>query len=268
MSSRTSNDEASSGCVLAISHPGHELRVAHWVEINKPTIFILTSGSRSGTSRRRVEASAQLAASLGATAGSIFGSHLDREVYGWIISGQAERFTELAELLAGAFVRGRARTVLTDSWQLYNVVHDLWHLTVRVAAAKASQVMNRPIEVLDYPVVPEAPGLPPLGRERWRIELTPEQVRRKLELASAYPELADDVAEVVEKGGHADITAERLHDPLAYGELARRGGRKPLYESFGEARVAAGLYKTVLRWRHVEPIASCLASRLEPALAA
>jgi len=37
---------------LVIAHPGHELRVCHWLELAQPTVFILTDGSgRSGKSR-------------------------------------------------------------------------------------------------------------------------------------------------------------------------------------------------------------------------
>ncbi|CAN7202316.1 hypothetical protein LJR219_000551 [Phenylobacterium sp. LjRoot219] len=41
---------------LAVAHPGHELRLAKWVELTRPTVFILTSGSRSGDDRSRVDA--------------------------------------------------------------------------------------------------------------------------------------------------------------------------------------------------------------------
>jgi hypothetical protein len=257
------NVEVHGGVILAISHPGHELRLARWVAEAKPTIFILTSGSRSGASRSRVQASAQLAADLGARTGSIFGGHLDREVYDWIIAGQAKPFADLAGQLADALVRERARMVVTDSWQLYNVVHDLWHLVVRAAAAMASARLQAPVEVLDYAVVPDCIGMRALGQERRRIDLTPAEVRRKLDLAAAYPEIANDVADVIEQGGQPYLSSESLHTPRPYAELRPAPGEKPPYESYGEARVAAGLYKDVLRWRHVEPVASALASRFD-----
>ena len=37
---------------LIIGHPGHELRVFHWLEITRPAVFVITDGSgRSGRSR-------------------------------------------------------------------------------------------------------------------------------------------------------------------------------------------------------------------------
>ena len=137
---------------LAVAHPGHELRLAKWVELARPTVFILTSGSRSGADRSRVDASARLAETLGARVGGVFGGRLDRDVYGWIMDGKAKPFLALADELATAFVRAEIDTVVTDGWQLYNVVHDLWHLTVRLASAMAASQLGRRVDCLDYAV--------------------------------------------------------------------------------------------------------------------
>ena len=247
---------------LAVAHPGHELRLAKWVELARPTVFVLTSGSRSGADRTRVDASARLAATLGARIGDVFGEHLDRDVYGWIMDGQAEPFQALADKLAAAFVRAEIDTVVTDGWQLYNVVHDLWHLTVRLAAATAAMQLGRPVECLDYAVVPTAPEMPACGGEKLRIDLSDQDVERKMRLIDSYAGIADDAAEAIRVGGEIFVRREVLHDLAPLSALFPEAGRKPLYESFGEARVATGLYKDVLRWRHAEPVASRLAARL------
>src|SRR5690349_5716040 len=118
---------------LAIAHPGHELRLAKWTSQAKPAVFVLTTGSRNKAASDRAEASRRAVAELGGAAGEVFGRHLDREVYGWILAGDPRPLLALAEELAESFVRRDLRTVVTDGWQLYNAVHDLWHLTVRAA---------------------------------------------------------------------------------------------------------------------------------------
>ena len=243
---------------LAISHPGHELRLMKWIEATRPAVFILTSGSRSGTSRSRVQASRDLAQELGATPAEVFGRHLDRDVYEWILAGDAAPFLALADELAESFVTRNIGRVVTDSWQLYNVVHDLWRLTVEVAAGTAGARLGRAVEVLDYPVVPPSMVIPQPGPERLRLDLSPGEVARKLALARAFPEIGEDVTELLAHGGEAVLARETLHDLRPFRELAPRPGETPLYEQFGEARVAAGLYGSVLRWRHVEPIVMTL----------
>ena len=231
-----------------------------WVEQTRPAVFVLTSGSRSGTSRSRVQASRDLALELGATPGTMFGRHLDREVYGWILASDAAPFLSLADELAECFVARGVGQVVTDAWQLYNVVHDLWRLTVEVAASRAAARLGRSIEVLDYPVVPPSMVMPQPGPERLRLDLSQAEVARKLALAHAFPEIGNDVTELLAHGGEALLARETLHDLRPLTELIPRAGQAPLYEQYGEARVASGLYGSVLRWRHVEPIARTLAA--------
>jgi len=243
---------------LAIAHPGHELRLLQWMAAHRPTVYVLTSGSRSGDGACRVDASRELAARFGATPGEVFGRRLDREVYGWIMAADHRPFVELAAELADSFVARRLRSVVTDSWQLYNVVHDLWHLTVRAAAGMASERLGWSVDCLDYAVVPASMARRAAGPARLEIRLSPAEVEAKLRAAADFPEIADDVAEVAQSGGLPFLATETLHQVRPLRELFPQPGEKPLYEEFGEARVAAGLYDSVLRWRHVEPIAAVL----------
>ncbi len=63
-------------------------------------------------------------------------------------------------------------------------------------------------------------------------------------------------------GGEALLGVETLHGLRPLSELVPRPGEVPLYERYGEDRVAQGLYRSVLRWSHVEPVVR----RLEDAL--
>jgi hypothetical protein len=243
---------------LAVAHPGHELRLTRWIEQRRPVVFVLTSGSRSGADRTRVTASRDLVETLGARPGGLFGACLDRDVYGWIMAGEVERFTGLAQALADQIVAEQLDAIVTDAWQLYNVTHDLWHLVTRAAAARASERLGRTVRCFDYPVTPPRLSLRDTGPVHAFDRLDAEQTQRKVALAEAFPAIAGDLAEVLDVGGMEFVGVESLHLPLALTELPPRPGETALYEQFGEARVRAGLYGRVLRWRQAEPIAAAL----------
>jgi hypothetical protein len=243
---------------LAIAHPGHELRLTKWISQAKPTVHVLTGGSRSGHASRRVQASSNVLRNLGGQVGTIFGRYLDAEVYRLIMSGDPRLFLDLADELADAFVCQSVRTVVVDGWQLYNVVHDLWHLTVRAAIGKAESRMRLRIEVLDFAVVPESMAARPSGAIRLKIPLTSEELARKIGLSRDFPEIGADVDEVLRVGGRPFLEEEMLSQLRPVRDLFPRPGEKPLYEKYGEMRVAAGLYASVLRWEHALPIAEAL----------
>src|SRR5215469_10219464 len=84
---------------LVIAHPGHELRVHHWLERAKPQVFVLTDGSGLTDSSRthRTEVLLELA---NAAKGPMFGSLSDQQLYGAIVAGDADLFVALSHDLA------------------------------------------------------------------------------------------------------------------------------------------------------------------------
>lgn len=249
---------------FVVAHPGHELRLARWFVANKPFFFVIAKGSRSASSEARIQASRDMAVELGAVPVEPFGSTFDRVLYDWILSGNGAAFDALTDALRDAFVARDVSRVVTDAWQNYNPVHDLTHLMARVAAAEAGERLGRPIEVLDYPVVLGA-ALTPCGAERTRIALTETQVADKLALISRHPDIADEVASLLEVAGRDFLGIETLHDTRPLADLTPTPGAPPLYECYGKKRVAAGLYAEVLRWGHMAPIVTSLTSRLAAA---
>lgn len=257
--------QPSANVAFVVAHPGHELRLARWFVTTKPCFFIIAKGSRSTCSEARIQASRDMAVELGAVPAEPFGSAFDRELYGWILAGDSSAFDRLADALRDAFVTREVSLVVTDAWQNYNPIHDLTHLLARVAAAEAGERLGRPVEVLDYPVVPDALAGTSCGAERGRIELTEAEVAEKLALISRHPEISDEAAGLVDADGRGVLDTETLHDLRSLAELTPTADAPPLYECYGEARVASGLYAQVLRWRHMAPIVSALASRLAAA---
>src|SRR5947208_5047344 len=84
---------------LIVAHPGHELRLYHWLERARPLTFILTDGS-GHTARSRVPSTSAALARAGARQGSIFGALADRELYQAVLAGRHEMFIKLADQLA------------------------------------------------------------------------------------------------------------------------------------------------------------------------
>lgn len=250
---------------LVVAHPGHELRLATWVERIRPVVFIIAKGARSGRSEARIQASRALVRALGATPSEPFGMAFDAELYGWIMQGDVAAFSNLADALREAFLAESVETVVADSWQNYNPVHDLTHALARVAAAEASAILGREILVLDYPVVIGPLAHAEAGCEHSRIVLTPAEVEAKMRLADAYPEIVEDVRALSEAVGGRAFDLESFHHPAPLRTLMCGPGGLPWYERYGEDRVKAGVYSQALRWSHMEPIVDTLAKRLDEA---
>ena len=225
-------------------------------------VFVIAKGSRSGRSEARILASRALVVELGGAPAEPFGLAFDAEIYGWIMTGDISPFARVADELRDAFIAQGTTTVVTDSWQNYNPVHDLTHLLSRVAAAEAGQVMGGRIEVLDYPVLPDPLAHVEGGPEHSRIALSAAEIEIKMAWTAQFPEIVEDVDLLRETAGRGVFEVESLHYPRDLQTLICGSGRSPWYELYGEKRVEAGVYKDVLRWSHMAPIVAMLAGRL------
>src|SRR4051812_8757577 len=72
---------------LIIAHPGHELRVHHWLEQAKPLVFVLTDGS-GRTTQSRLASTSKILQQAGATSGSIYGRFPDATIYSIMLEKQ------------------------------------------------------------------------------------------------------------------------------------------------------------------------------------
>src|SRR5205807_4220307 len=101
-----------------------------------------------------------------------------------------------------------------------------------------------------------------------RLELSPEEVERKLQAARAYEPLRQEAeAALVRVGPEVfrsecfRVVSDSLVPPCA-------AHATPYYETYGEARVADGTYPEVLRYeQHMLPFAMHLHDRLRRAVA-
>jgi len=220
-------------------------------------------------SRDRIEASYHLCQEMRCPRGEIFGRYLDRELYALMMSGDPTPFLDLAGELAASFVRNGTRIVVVDGWQLYSPAHDIWHLTVRAAAAAASRSLGRPVLCLDYQIMPQKWSMRDPGQTWMRSKLSVEAIERKLALVNKFPGIADDMRQLMAFRDHNFIEEEILSEVRPIVELIPAEGEVPLYELFGAKRVAEGVYAETLRYQHIEPIMNALVASIKiPSIAA
>jgi len=244
---------------LVIAHPGHELRVHGWMEEHRPLVYVLTdgSGSRGGS---RLESTRRTIERAGAAPGRIFGRFTDREVYRLLLEDRPAALVALSEELAAALAEAGSSVVAGDALEGFNPVHDVTRLllnaAVRMAAARGFAVRN-----LEF-VLEGRPDEPPGNASGGRLD--EDSFRRKLAAARAYPEMAEEVRAAAEQFGLEAFRHEVLR--AAEGGLAVREalGGPPFYERHGEARVAEGVYREVLRReRHLLPLVEALRERVD-----
>jgi hypothetical protein len=239
---------------LIIAHPGHELRLTGWISRTKPIVHILTTGSRHGHSRSRLEASRDLIEGLGGAPGDVFGWMEDRSLYAAIMDGALDAFDEALARLTVSLATTRCRLVVCDAWQLYSPAHDIAHLLARSAVAAVNRQLRLKMRLHEFAVVPMQQSLfDGTAREAERVELSEGEVLSKIKRVAEYPDVERETADFLRLSDLSALAVERLDKPLAWSALKPPRGTVPLYETFGEERVADGHYSDVLRWKHVRP---------------
>lgn len=101
---------------MIIAHPGHELRVYHWLETARPEVLVLTDGS-GRTNQSRLPSTTRVLQNAGATPGPIYGRFTDAALYQVMLTGNTDVTVKLLQetadwLVAGQFdlvAGGRAR---------------------------------------------------------------------------------------------------------------------------------------------------------------
>jgi hypothetical protein len=119
---------------------------------------------------------------------------------------------------------------------------------------------SAPLASYDFALVGAPDQCPPDVRDRavW-IELDDDALGRKLDAGRAYAELAGEVEGALAKFGTKPFRTECLRPVWSAEAFTGDRNEKPYYERYGEERVAAGVYKDVLRLReHVLPVADAL----------
>ncbi len=244
---------------LIVAHPGHELRVFHWMERARPLYGCLTDGS-GGAARSRLASSAALLATAGATPCAIFGRHSDRDLYAALLGGRIAVFVALAREVASVLEARGIHGVAGDAAEGFNPIHDICRFVIDAAIRAASRRTGRAIDNLEFDLdaSPRAPDRDPVDGEI-RIALDPRAIERKHRAALGYRELRAEVANALDRFGALAYAIESLRPAATKAALARFDAAAPDYERFGAERVRQGLYREIIRYReHVLPVRQAL----------
>lgn len=256
-------DSPEKSTALVIGHPGHELRVFHWLEITRPTVFVITDGSgRSG--RSRLPSTTRILDQTGASCGSFYGRITDEAAYQAILNHDFDLFSGMMHGLAQHLIDFSTSCVVGDAFEGYNPTHDACRLLIDAAVEMVYRTTGRAVDNFEFLLTgrPADQGVSDVD-QTIRLELDDDAFARKMAVARSYAELEAEVNEA--------ITLNRL-DAFRI-ECLRRVPRqapvppadhKPYYEQYGEQQVSSGHYHQVIRYReHLLPLAEALRREVE-----
>lgn len=233
--------------ILVLAHPGHELRIFHWMERVRPEVCILTDGS-GGNQSSRTEYSKGTLAAAGAEPGPVFGQTSDRNWYEAILAGDAAPFRHVANALIETVGNAPAVTVVADAVDGYNPVHDL---TSAIGAAVAARLAAAGAAVTRL-VSAAVPGS--CGRHETEVLLDRQARARKMAAVRAYIPLAEEARRIFEEAPESFGREVLMRQDFDWPERF-----EPQWEKFAKDRVATGRYANPITYRdHVLPIARAI----------
>ena len=252
---------------LIIGHPGHELRIYGWLEREKPIVSVITDGS-GNAGESRLSSTTTVLKNSGCEIGTVYGEFSDKEIYSVIINKDYSKLLSVVDRLANQLETEEIESVVGDAVEGYNPTHDVCRLLINSAVEVANKSRKVPLKNYDILLI----GLPNScdpelsSRAIW-IDLDEQAFERKLKAAHSYPELLFEVETAIEKFGKEAFKMECLRPvetPLQFGILDKV---PPFYETYGEKKVAEGVYKEVLRYKdHMLPLVSVLRNWVEERL--
>lgn len=242
--------------LLLIAHPGHELRVFQWVQQARPEVVMLTSGDGS-IGQPRLEDSRRLLVDWGLDVRDDWLKPVsDAVVYQALLGTGASPFRTWLDDLTEAALDAGIDTVVADEAEGYNPSHDLCRvlanrLVTRLREAGRS-VRNLEIPLVGHPCDPEREG-----RVEIDVRLTEAELQEKVAQVLDYarrcsPVLLGEVQTMFDTFGTQAFARECLYPAARTSyEDGRLPDTMPHFERVGEERQAAGIYKDVIRARHL-----------------
>ena len=244
---------------IVVAHPGHELRVFHWMERVRPLYCCLTEGS-GGAGSSRMPSTDVVLERVGSRPGPIYGRYSDKEVYRLLLAGRTDVFVALAEELADLFVSAGIDEVAGDAVEGFNPSHDVCRFVIDGAVALARRRTGRPIDNRDFVLEARPDACPEASRDAaaW-LRLDEAALDRKIDAALQYPELRPEVHAALERYGRGAFAVECLRPVTTALMLDALDGELPFYERYGEQRVRDGRYAEIIRYRqHVLPVRAAI----------
>jgi hypothetical protein len=232
---------------LIIGHPGHELRVHHWLETARPLTFVLTDGSGRGQ-QSRLPSTENVLRRAGAKPAPIFGRWTDAQAYEILLSGNIGALTNVTMELAQALVENDIHHVVADAMEGYNPTHDLCRYMTNAAVLIVERTVGRKTGNFDFVLVASPDAAPAAIRDQCvYLSLDQPALNRKRRAAENYPELKEEIEAAISRFGLQVFATELLRPVVP--DLSANFSGEPYYETYGESRVREGHYEKVIRYR-------------------
>ena len=223
-----------------MAHPGHELRVFHWMERMRPLYCCLTEGS-GGAGSSRMPSTDVVLERVGSRSGPIYGRYSDKEIYGFLLAGQTDVFVALVEELAEVFVSAGIDEAAGDAVEGFNPSHDVCRFVIDGAIALAGRRTGRPIDNRDFVLEASPDTCPEASRDAatW-LRLDDAALDRKIDAALQYPELRSEAHAALERFGRGAFAVECLRPAATAQMLDVLDGEPPTTSATASSASAKG----------------------------
>lgn len=244
--------------LLAVAHPGHELRVYHWMELAEPDVLVLTDGS-GHLGKSRLERTTKLLAGISAKPTDFYGSVSDLQLYSALLDCDVVFFVDLVRQMALLLERGDYDYVVGDATEGAILGHDVFRAMLDTAIGLVRTATDRSILNLDFTLEGDpGSGHPALVSEAYRFTLDDAALERKIAAGLAYTELVHEAEAALAHYGREAFARELLRPAVTESPYAPFDGL-PAYETHGMEVVSEGRYQEVVRYeRHVLPLLESL----------
>jgi len=250
--------------LVIAAHSGHELLLWKWLRNERPDFVVLTNGAGSSGVPRLEPTIDNLARAGARWIADVVQPVADADIYRALLEGDTRLFTQWVHALTTHVVEQGIDCIVADEAEDYNPSHDLCRLLANQVAAHAA-ARGRTVVSLGYPTVGHPSPPARLASERHvMVELDGPELQAKLDDMHGYAhsfggQLERELAGFIAEFGAQAYGRECLFaaQPTRY-ELAEAPATKPAFEIFGEERVAAGVYKHVIRGAHLQAVADRL----------
>lgn len=253
--------------LVIAAHSGHELLLWKWLREARPDFVVLTNGAGS-TGVPRLEPTIDNLARAGANwVPGVVQPVADADIYRALLDGDTRLFAQWLDALTGHVLAQDIDCIVADEAEDYNPSHDLCRLLANQVAARAA-AHGRAVAAYGYPTVGHPSPQHRLDAERHLlVELTASELQRKLDDMVGYArsfggQLQRELDGFIAEFGAGAYGRECLFaaQPTRYEHAVAPAG-KPLFETIGEERVAAGVYRHVIRGAHLQAVADRLRDR-------
>lgn len=240
---------------LFVAHPGHELRVHHWIELYKPTTWVLTDGS--GPNRQsRTSVTKKILTDAGSSIGEIMGDWTDSYTYEVILQNKFSHIKTLFNKLCTFLIKEEIELVAGDAIEGYNPSHDLVRYILNAAVVYVKHQTGRNLLNYDFSLIKQPNYChPDQINTALKVDLDDFALQRKLIAAKNYEELTYEVNKAIVENGEQSFATEYLIPAFEKRGIEAMDIEPPYYETYGAKQVASGHYKEVIRYReHMQPL--------------